>query len=121
MKKQVIVGTEKAAEPKMLNGEILISTKRRGNFYCVAAGRCPHCTAGLGDEVRTSGIGGVRTYVKCQHRWYLNTRIKTCKCLTCSADKRKVIRSGHFSRREKAVGHCGLEPQTSVLSGMAHQ
>jgi hypothetical protein len=54
------------------------------------------CDAKLLDETRTSGIGVTRVCEACGHQWYINKKIKTCKCLTCrtwkrSADKRKSV------------------------------
>jgi putative component of toxin-antitoxin plasmid stabilization module len=74
----------------LANTKSLPSTTKRANFDQVAAGVCPHDSARLGDEIRGSGIGVTRVCETCGHRWYLNKKIKTCKCLSCSADKRKA-------------------------------
>ena len=65
------------------------TAKRTSNFELVASGKCPHCEASLGDEVAGRGIGTTRVCSKCEHRWYLNRLIITCKCVTCCAIKRK--------------------------------
>ncbi len=90
MTKLITVGSKKLVKPRILNGEILPSTKRQGNFDLVAAGVCPHDGAKLGDKIRGSGIGVTRVCETCGHRWYLNTKIKTCKCLTCGKQKRSA-------------------------------
>ena len=68
--------------------EILLSATKRANFDLVAAGICPHDNAKLGDEIRGSGIGVTRVCETCGHTWYINKKIRTCKCLTCSGAKR---------------------------------
>jgi len=83
------VESKKAVESKILNGEILPSTTKRANFDQVAAGVCPHCECPLGEAIATSGAGAKRTCVECGHTWYINKRIRTCKCLTCSGTARK--------------------------------
>ena len=90
MTKLTTVGSRKAAEPQILNGEILLTTTKRANFDQVAAGVCPHDKARLGDEIRGSGVGFSRTCESCGHTWYLNKKIRTCKCLTCSRSKRNT-------------------------------
>ena len=65
------------------------TTKKTSNFELVASGKCPHDNASLGDEVAGKGVGITRTCSSCGHRWYLNKKIHTCKCQTCSADKQK--------------------------------
>ena len=74
----------------LANTKLLPSTKKRSNFDQVASSICPHDGAKLGDEIRGKGIGVTRVCESCQHRWYLNKKIKTCKCLSCSVDKRKA-------------------------------
>ena len=76
---------------KKTNTKPLLSTKKRSNFDQVAVGVCPHDSAKLGDEIRGSGIGVTRACTKCGHIWYLNKKIRTTKCQTCSADKRKSV------------------------------
>jgi hypothetical protein len=88
--KPKIVGSKKAIEPAVLNGEILPSTTKRSNFDLVAAGVCPHDNARLGDEIRGSGVGVTRVCESCGHKWYLNRKIRTCKCLTCSGASRNT-------------------------------
>jgi hypothetical protein len=73
------------------------STKRRSNFDQVVVGVCPHDSAKLGDEITGRGVGVTRECTKCHHIWYLNKKIRTCKCLTCSADKRKVKEAKNVS------------------------
>jgi hypothetical protein len=70
--------------------EILPSTTKRSNFDLVAAGVCPHDNARLGDEIRGSGVGVTRVCESCGHKWYLNRKIRTCKCLTCSGARRNT-------------------------------
>ena len=82
--------TSKAIEPKILNSEILTSTKRQGNFNLVAAGVCPYDNGRLGDGIRGRCVGFSRTCENCGHTWYLNKKIRTCKCLTCSGTKRNT-------------------------------
>jgi hypothetical protein len=91
MRKLVTVGSKKAVEPKKVNSEILTSAKKQGNFDLVSGGRCPHCDSKLGDEIKGKGVGFIRVCTKCQHRWYLNRKIRTTKCQTCSSDKRKSV------------------------------
>ena len=98
--KRVTVGSKEAVETKTLNSDILSLTKRQGNFYLVAAGVCPHCSGRLGGEVRTSGIGIKRTCDSCGHIWYLNKRIRTCKCLTCYGTRRNETERKGFNRKE---------------------
>ena len=86
--KLTTVGSKKAVEPNVLNGEILLSTTKSANFDLVAGGSCPHDGAKLGNEIRTNGIGVTRTCEICCHTWYLNKKIRTCKCLTCYGAKR---------------------------------
>jgi hypothetical protein len=74
---------------KKTNTKLLPSTKRHSNFDQVAAGICPHDEAKLGESEKTTGVGVYRTCVECKHRWYLNSKIKTAKCVTCSTNKRK--------------------------------
>lgn len=65
------------------------NTKKTSNFELVASGKCPHDGANLGDEVAGKKVGITRTCTNCGHAWYLNHKIRTCKCATCSAIKRK--------------------------------
>ncbi len=67
-------------------------TKKQSNFALVSSGICPHDNAKLGDEVATKGIGVIRVCSKCSHKWYLNRKIRTCKCVTCSLNKRKEVK-----------------------------
>ena len=89
MKNLTTVESKKAVEPKIVNGEILTSTKKQGNFDLVTAGVCPHDGAKLGDEIRTTGVGVKRICEPCGHTWYINKKIKTCGCLTCKGPKRR--------------------------------
>lgn len=81
---------KKALVTKSTNTKSLPSTKKRSNFDLVASGVCPHDNAKLRELEKTSGVGVYRTCVECKHRWYLNKKIRTCKCLPCSESKRKV-------------------------------
>ena len=89
MKNLTVVGTKKAVEPKILNSETLPSAKRQGNIDQVAAGVCPHEGSALSLPIPTKGSGEKATCSKCGHTWYINKKIRTCKCLTCSAAKEK--------------------------------
>jgi hypothetical protein len=91
MTKLTIVGAKKGVEPPMLNNEILPATIKRTNFDLVAAGVCPHDNAELLPPTRTAGAGEKAVCTQCGHTWYINQKIRTCKCLSCSADKRKVV------------------------------
>jgi hypothetical protein len=84
------MAAKKALVTKSTNTKPLPSAKRRSNFDQVAAGVCPHDNARLGDEIAGKGVGVTRECSECHHIWYLNKKIRTCKCLTCSANKRKV-------------------------------
>jgi hypothetical protein len=64
--------------------------RKVSNFDLVAQGKCPHDEAKLGDEVACKGEGITRTCTKCQHVWYLNSKIHTCACRTCVTSKRKA-------------------------------
>jgi len=81
-------GSKKAAEQGRLNTVISQTKPKRTNFQMVAVGICPHDKAQLGDEITGQGVGVTLICEKCGHRWYLNKKIKTCKCLTCSTEKR---------------------------------
>jgi hypothetical protein len=118
MTKQKALGTKKATTPKSTSSKPQVVTKRRTNFDLVAVGVCPHDNEKLGNEIRGSGVGVTRTCEKCAHVWYINTKIKTCKCLSCSVERRKAFQHVSSSSSGEVVGHCGLEPQTSVLSGL---
>jgi hypothetical protein len=91
MTKLTTVGSKKAAEPEIVNNEILPSTTKRANFDLVAAGVCPHDNAELLPPTRTAGAGEKAVCTQCGHTWYINRKIRACKCLTCSTDKRKVV------------------------------
>ena len=71
------VGDDKAKDIK------LTSTQKRTNFDLVALGTCSHDNARLGDEIRDHGVGVTRVCEACSHTWYINKKIRTCKCLTC--------------------------------------
>lgn len=75
---------KKTKEPKVKK------ERTQSNFALVASGICPHDSAKLGDEIAGKGIGVTRVCESCAHIWYLNKKIRTCKCLSCSADKRKA-------------------------------
>jgi len=62
--------------------------RRESNFNMVDRGACPHDGKLLGDDMAGCGQGVTRKCPSCEHLWYLNRRIKACKCLTCSATKR---------------------------------
>ena len=97
-------GSKKAAEPQWLNAELSESMGKRTNFDLVAVGVCPHDESSLSAPVLTKGAGEKATCVDCGHTWYINKKIKTCKCLTCSAAKVKpqvteLAESGGTSRK----------------------
>ena len=85
-------GSKKAAEPKRVNAEMLESTTKRTNFQMVAVGACPHDNSELLPPTRTKGEGAKAVCSKCGHEWYINKKIRTCKCLTCSSAKEKPQR-----------------------------
>ena len=99
MTKLTTVGSKKAVEPEKLNNEILLSTKRQGNFDQVAVGVCPHDESSLSAPVSTKGTGEKVTCSSCGHTWYLNKKIRTCKCLTCSGAKRNSAENGGITRK----------------------
>ena len=100
MIKITTVGSKKGVEPNVSSGEIFLSTTKRANFDLVTAGVCPHDNAKLGDEIRSSGVGFNRTCESCGHTWYLNKKIRTCKCLTCSGSKRNTTERKIVNRTE---------------------
>jgi len=85
-------GSKKAAEPQQLNAGISESIGKLTNFDLVAAGVCPHDESSLSAPVSTKGTGEKATCVDCGHTWYINKKIRTCKCLTCSGAKEKPPR-----------------------------
>jgi len=90
MKKLAVVRSKKAIEQSVVNGELSPATEKRSNFDLVAGGTCPHDLERLGEEVRGRGEGVTLVCSKCGHQWYINRKIKTCKCLTCSSRKRST-------------------------------
>ena len=99
---------------KKTNTKLLPSTKKRSNFDQVAGGVCPHDSAKLGDEIAGKGVGITRVCTKCGHIWYLNKRIRTCKCQTCSASKRSTGKPEVAESVESAT----ISEDASVLSGL---
>ncbi len=93
MKKGRAVGTttgsKKAAEPTFVNAELSPSMGKRTNFQMVAVGACPHDNAKLLKPTKTKGEGARAVCSKCGHTWYINKKIRTCKCLTCSVVKQE--------------------------------
>ena len=87
MTKEKSVGRKKAAEPQRLNSEPCETIGKRTNFDQVAAGVCPHDASCLSAPVSTKGSGEKATCTQCGHIWYINKKIRTCKCLTCSTAK----------------------------------
>ena len=97
-------GSKKAAEQQRLNAEVLPTKVKRTNFDLVAVGVCPHDESSLSAPFSTKGAGEKATCVDCGHTWYINKKIRTCKCLTCSAAKEKpqvteLVESGGKSRK----------------------
>jgi len=86
---QATIGSKKAAEPQVVNAVASEKIEKRTNFDLVAVGVCPHDDDKLGDETRGRGVGVTRVCEKCGHTWYINKKIRTCKCLTCSGARRK--------------------------------
>ena len=74
--------------PKHTNTKTQDQPTRRTNFNLVTVGLCPHDQAKLSDEIQGKGVGLSRTCSSCKHIWYLNTKIRTCKCITCSMERR---------------------------------
>ena len=103
MQKGRVVGTttgsKKAAEPQRLNAELSESIGKRTNFDLVAVGVCPHDESSLSAPVSTKGTGMKATCVDCGHTWYINKKIRTCKCLTCSGAKRNSAENGGITRK----------------------
>jgi hypothetical protein len=97
---------KKAMVTESKNSKPLTSTIKRSNFDLVALGVCPHCDAKLGDEVHTTGSGVIRTCEKCQHRWYLNRKIRTTKCQTCASVKRKNVADEASARLDLTNTQC---------------
>ena len=85
-------GMEKAVETPVINAVILKQTEKRTNYQMVAVGVCPHDDSELLTPTRTTGTGEKAVCTQCGHTWYVNRKIRTCKCLTCSADKRPQAR-----------------------------
>jgi hypothetical protein len=99
---------------KKTNTKLQPSTKKRSNFDQVAGGVCPHDGAKLADEVAGKGVGVTRVCTKCRHTWYLNRKIKTCKCQTCSASKRSTGKP----EISESVKSASISSDASVLSGL---
>jgi hypothetical protein len=66
------------------------------NYDHVDAGNCPHCILvqpftqkTLQKDVAGKGDGVTRTCKLCQHKWYINRKIRTCACRTCQKAKKK--------------------------------
>jgi hypothetical protein len=66
------------------------------NYDNVDNGVCPHCAKNytqqdktLDKEVAGKGEGVTRTCKKCGHKWYLNRKIHTCKCLSCPKGEKR--------------------------------
>ena len=96
---------------KKTNTKSSPSTKRASNFALVAAGVCPHDKGTLGAEVKGKGVGTTHTCESCGHTWYLNRKIHTTKCQTCSASKRSTGKPESPRSDE-------LASDASVLSGL---
>ena len=86
--KQATTGSKKAAGKTATNSKTLETKGHRTNFDLVAVGVCPHCKSKLEKPIETKGTGQRLKCQSCQHIWYLNQAIKTCKCLTCSTERR---------------------------------
>jgi hypothetical protein len=99
-------GSKKAAEPQRLNAGISPTKVKRTNFQMVAVGACPHDNSELLPSVRTKGEGAKAVCSQCGHIWYINKKIRTCKCLMCSA--------ANVKPQVKELVECGGTPRKSV-------
>ena len=71
------------------NTKPFTTTDKRSNFDLVAVGTCPHDDGRLDIPLPTKGIGVTAKCLKCERTWYLNRTIRTCKCVTCSHDRKQ--------------------------------
>lgn len=78
-----LLGTKKETEGKSINIELSNSGGKRSKFDLVAVGTCPHCGGSLDSEIPTAGRGVRRKCSSCGQIWYLNRKIRTCKCVPC--------------------------------------
>ena len=99
MTKHTTTGSKKAAEPNVVNVELSPKAVKHTNFDLVAVGICPHDKERLGEEVRGRGVGVTRTCEACGHTWYINKKIRTFKCLTCSGSKRNTTERAITNRK----------------------
>ena len=67
-------------------------TRKESNFSKVDRGVCPHDDKPLSDDIAGRGAGVTRKCSACEHVWYLNRKIRTSKCLTCSQAKQRTNR-----------------------------
>lgn len=77
---------KKAKAPVVKKTRAPQQRKKISNYDNVNNGICPHCQVfgnTLADEVKSKGDGVTRTCKNCGHKWYLNRKIHTCKCLSC--------------------------------------
>ena len=97
--KLATLGSKRVVEPQVVNAVISQQPEKRTKFQIVAAGVCPHDNTKLEDEIRGSGVGVTRVCEICGHTWYLNKKIRTCKCLACSGAKRNSKEQTIANRR----------------------
>ena len=102
--KLATVGTKKVAEPVVANAVTSQKEGKRTNFDLVVVGVCPHDNEKLGEEVRGSGVGVTRVCETCAHKWYINKKIRTCKCLTCNGTKRNATERAITNRNMERSG-----------------
>jgi len=77
------MATKKETKGRPTNIELCNTSGKRSNFDLIAVGTCPHCGGSLGSEVPTAGRGAKRQCSSCGQIWYLNRKIRTCKCVPC--------------------------------------
>jgi len=103
--------SKKATKAVKIDKKTSAKTKKMSNFDLVTGGTCPHDGARLGDEIHGRGVGVTRTCETCEHCWYLNAAIRTCKCLTCGTLKRST------EKREVVKNEANFE-EAPILSGL---
>ena len=90
MTKRIVLGMKTGTTPEQRNSQ-QDQPEKRTNFEMVAVGVCPHDNAKLGDEVHGHGVGVTRICETYGHIWYINKKIRACKCLTCHGSARKSM------------------------------
>ena len=64
--------------------------------FTVARSQHPYGDPPFDNEAAAKGEGVTRTCSACGHKWYLNRKIHTYKCLTCSRDKKHKKLDAHI-------------------------